>query len=204
MQALSNMQSTPKTVAAEVDGKGHQMAETIPFKAQDYTEQDTPEQQATVSEDLPTEDKELQTCEDKGTREHSTSSPLTETILIESGDESKIPSQAWLKIGGITLYEIDKHSLLNNSSWMNGLVMTAVQFLLKCQFPHIHSLQDTLKQDLQKMTPMSTGLTLLQTLLVNCNHWVVASASENADNVDVILYDSKYSLLHEHTKLPLS
>ena len=204
LQASSNMQSTAKTVAAEVDGKGHQMAETIPFKAQDYTEQGTPEQQTTVPEDLPTEDKELQACEDKEACEHSTSSPSTETILIESGDESEIPSQAWLKIGGITLYEIDKHSLLNNSSWMNGSVMTAVQFLLKCQFPHIHSLQDTLKQDLQKMTPMPTGLTSLQILLVNRNHWVVASASGNADSADVILYDSKYSLLHEHTKLLLS
>ena len=75
---------------------------------------------------------------------------------------------------------------------------------MKCQFPHIHSLQDTLKQDLQKMTPMPTGLTSLQILLVKCNHWVVASASGNADSADVILYDSKYSLLHEHTRLLLS
>ena len=65
-------------------------------------------------------------------------------------------------------------------------------------------MQDTLKQDLQKMTPMPTGLTSLQILLVNRNHWVVASASGNADSADVILYDSKYSLLHENTKLLLS
>ena len=40
--------------------------------------------------------------------------------------------------------------------------------------------------------------------MVNRNHWVVASASGNADSADVILYDSKYSLLHENTKLLLS
>ena len=51
---------------------------------------------------------------------------------------------------------------------------------------------------------MPTGLTSLQILLLNRNHWVVALASGNADSADVILYDSKYSLLHEHTRLLLS
>ena len=78
--------------------------------------------------------------------------------------------------------------------------MTAVQLLLNSQFPHIHSLQDTLKQDLGKMEPMPTGLTSLQILLINHNHWIVASSIDT----DITLYDSKYSFLHKHTELLLS
>ena len=56
----------------------------------------------------------------------SLSTTLPDAILIVD-DDVETPSQAWLKFNGITLYEIDKYSLLNDSSWMNGSHMTAVQ-----------------------------------------------------------------------------
>ena len=80
--------------------------------------------------------------------------------------------------------------------------MTAVQLLLKSQFRHLKSLQDTLKQDIDKMQPAPTGS--LQILLVNCNHWVVASTCGTNNNTDITIYDSMYSFIHDHTKLLLS
>ena len=41
-----------------------------------------------------------------------------------------------IKLNGImiTLYDIDKYSLENSNTWINGSHMTAVQLLLKSQF----------------------------------------------------------------------
>ena len=127
---------------------------------------------------------------------------VEETIPINVDDVSDTLSDAWLRLNGITLYETDKYSLLKDDSWINGSHMTAVQLLLKSQFPHLKSLQDTLKQDIDKMQPAPTGS--LQVLLVNCNHWVVASTCGTNNNTDITIYDSMYSFIHDHTKLLLS
>ena len=79
--------------------------------------------------------------------------------------------------------------------------MTAVQLLLKHQFPKIRSLEDTLRQQIAPLKSIPPGS--LQILLVNSNHWITVSTIK-ADGTDITVYDSKYSHLHCDTKRLLS
>ena len=143
-----------------------------------------------------------QIVEDTIEQNTSLNSAIPTKIPINLDNVSDTPSHAWIKLNGITLYDIDKYSLENSNTWINGSHMTAVQLLLKSQFPHIQSLQDTIRQDTGNMQPMPKES--LQILLVNCNHWVLASTCGINNSIDIILYDSKYSFIHDHTKLLLS
>lgn len=96
--------------------------------------------------------------------------------IIDVDDKPDVPSQVWVKLNGITLYLTDKADLLSNANWLNGSHMTAVQLLLKHQFPKIRSLEDTLKQQIAPLKPIPPGS--LQSSLVNCNHWITVSNVE--------------------------
>ena len=154
---------------------------------------------STIPKSIPVE---VEDASDANKQTISLNNTICETIPINVDDDSDTLSDAWLKLNGITLYETDKYSLLKDDSWINGSHMTAVQLLLKSQFPHLKSLQDTLKQDIDKMQPAPTGS--LQILLVNRNHWVVASTCGTNNNTDITIYDSMYSFIYDHTKLLLS
>ena len=179
----NGLSSIPKTISAEVEDASKQ---TVSLNS-------------TIPKTIPIE---VEHASDANKQTISLNSTMYETILINVDDDSDTPSDAWLKFNGITLYKIDKYSLLKDVSWINGSHMTAVQLLLRSQFPHLKSLQDTLKQDINKMQPAPTGS--LQILLINHNHWVVASICGTNNGTDITLYDSMYSFIHNHTKLLLS
>ena len=179
-------------ITVEVDGASDANKQTISLNS-------------TISEAIPINEADI--CRaPAGALQISSIIGISEAIPINEDDNSDTLSDAWLRLNGITLYKTDKYCLLEEDSWINGSHMTAVQLLLKLQFPHLKSLQDTLKQDIGKMQPAPAGS--LQILLVNRNHWVVASTCGTNNDTDITLYDSmarySQSFIHDHTKLLLS
>lgn len=125
-----------------------------------------------------------------------------EQVIYVNDDDNELdtPSLPWLKLNGISLYLNDKVDLLSDTIWLNGSHMTAVQLLLKQQFPNLGSLEDTIQQE-RGLKPIQANS--LQILLVNRNHWVTVSTL-TADSKDITLYDSKYSVIHYDTQRLLS
>ena len=110
----------------------------------------------------------------------------------------------WVKIGSISLYHSDRCVILTPGRWLWGTHLTAVQLLLKQQFPDINGLIDTFKiTHAQKGITLSSGS--VQILHVNDNHWITISTlmSTGNDN-DVIVYDSLNSPVSHGTKMQLA
>ena len=94
------------------------------------------------------------------------SSSLSDVIVIGDGDFKTESSKSWLRIGTITLYDNDRQTILG-SKWLWGTHLSALQLLLKAQFPHLKGLEDT-------ALVLRTGNTIspgsLQILHVDGNH----------------------------------
>ena len=120
------------------------------------------------------------------------------TDVLLSDDED---SELWVKIRGITLYNVDKEIILDGK-WLWGTHLTAVQYLLKEKFTNINGLMDT-SVIMHKDHTISVGS--VQILHVNSNHWITISTllSANSD-YDVIVYDSLYFQLSQTTKVQLA
>ena len=71
------------------------------------------------------------------TSPHTTSS---EVIVIDDAGDAEF-SELWLRNEGIPLYNTDKQIILNGQ-WLWGTHLSAVQFLLKKQFPDLKGLED--------------------------------------------------------------
>ena len=102
------------------------------------------------------------------------------------------------------MYHSDRCVILTPGRWLWGTHLTAVQLLLKQQFPDINGLIDTFKiTHAQKGITLSSGS--VQILHVNGNHWITISTlmSTGNDN-DVIVYDSLNSPVSHGTKMQLA
>ena len=85
------------------------------------------------------------------------------------------------------MYLNDKADLLSDRIWLNGSHITAVQLLLKQQFPNLGSLEETIRQERGLKPPAK---------LAGLLHWVTVSIL-TADSKYITLYDSKYSVIHK-------
>ena len=115
------------------------------------------------------------------------SSSLSDVIVIGDGDFKTESSKPWLRIGG---------------KWLWGTHLSAVQLLLKAQFPHLKGLEDT-------ALVLRTGNTIspgsLQILHVNGNHWLaISTLDSDSSGYEVTVYDSLNFLLSKETKALLA
>ena len=60
-------------------------------------------------------------------------------VIDDQGDVDF--SELWLRIGGIPLYSTDKQ-IISDGNWLWGTHLSALQFLLKQQFPVVKGLED--------------------------------------------------------------
>ena len=94
------------------------------------------------------------------------SSSLTDVIVIGDGDFKTESPKPRLRIGTVTLYDNDRQTILDGK-WLWGTHLSAMQLLLRAQFPHLKGLEDT-------ALVLCTGNTIspasLQILHVNGNH----------------------------------
>ena len=130
-------------------------------------------------------------------------SPSTNVILIHDNDDTNFSAQCiWLKIGEISLYSSDKRIILNKQ-WLWGTHLSAVQFLLKRQFPQISGLEDT-------TLVLREGILLLlksiQVLHINGNHWIIISTIDSitAPHYDVTVSDSVNFTLTKNTEVVIA
>ena len=129
------------------------------------------------------------------------SSSLSDVIVIGDGDSKTEFSKPWLRIGTITLYDYDRQTILNGK-WLWGTHLSAVQLLLKAQFPHLKGLEDTALV-LRAGNTISPGS--LQILHVNGNHWLTISTPDsNSSGYEVTVYDSLNFSLSKETKALLA
>ena len=131
----------------------------------------------------------------------SSSSSLSDVIVIGDGDSKMQFSKPWLRIGTITLYDNDRQTILKGK-WLWGTHLSAVQLLLKAQFPHLKGLEDT-------ALVLRTGNTIspasLQILHVNGNHWLtISTLDSNSSGYDATVYDSLNFSLSKETKALLA
>ena len=93
-----------------------------------------------------------------------------------------------MKIGGISLHDSDKRIIVDRQ-WLWGTHLSAVQFLLKRQFPQINGLEDTVLvlHEGNTIAPSS-----VQVLHINGNHWITISTIDTitAPQYDVTVSDS--------------
>ena len=124
------------------------------------------------------------------TSPHTTSS---EVIVIDDAGDTEL-SELWLRIEGIPLYNTDKQIILNGQ-WLWGTHLSAVQFLLKKQFPDLKGLEDCI-------FVLCEGNILMpgseQILHVNGNHWITVSTMDPSS--DVTIYGSLHFTLHQSKK----
>ena len=107
-----------------------------------------------ITEKVSSQTEKVSVCDTVATENEETTDSKQ---IINVDDIPDVPSQAWVKLNGITFYFTDKADLLSNTSWLNGSHMTAVQLLLKHQFPKIRSLEDTLKQQIAPLKSIPPG-----------------------------------------------
>ena len=86
-----------------------------------------------------------------------------------------------VKVDKITLNQVDKHIILSGE-WLWGTHLTAVQQLLKKQYPNINGLKDTLLI-MQEGNIISAGS--IQILHVNNNHWITLSTLQSPNCNDI-------------------
>ena len=116
----------------------------------------------------------------------------------EDGKDNADLSKVWLKIKGICLHDSDRQ-VLSDGKWLYGTHLSAVQFILKEQFPQVNGLEDTalvLRKD-HTILPGS-----VQVLHVNGNHWLTVSTLDSS--CDITIYDSLHFTLTEDTKAQLA
>ena len=134
---------------------------------------------------------------------HSVDASTNPVIDLTDLQDSSIEygKDFWVKIGSISLHQSHRRVILTGE-WLWGTHLTAVQILLKQQFPNINGLIDTLKMT-QKGITLSSGS--VQILHVNGNHWITVSTlmSTESDD-DVIVYDSLNSCVSHGTKMQLA
>jgi len=103
--------------------------------------------------------------------------------------------------GNISLNQSHKRAILNGE-WLWGTHLTAVQILLKQQFPNVNGLINTHKVT-QKGVTLSSGS--VQILHINGNHWITVSTLMSTKNdYDVTVYDSLNSCVNHGTKMQLA
>ena len=117
----------------------------------------------------------------------------SDAITIDDHGDTEF-SELWLSIGGIPLYSTVKQ-IISNGQWLWDTHLSALQFLLKQQFPAIKGLEDC-NLVLREGNVLLPGS--VQILHVNGNHWLTVSTMD--PGYDVTVYDSLHFSLHESTK----
>ena len=72
-----------------------------------------------------------------------TENPYRKSVTKDSSRDVAGPD--WLRVGNTTLKDEEKSILYLPNAWLNDRIVDAVQEILKCQFPHIWSLDTCLK-----------------------------------------------------------
>ncbi len=103
-------------------------------------------------------------------------------------DEFMPVFEPWLEIGRIQLWERDKRILETPDSWLNDNHISAVDTILKRQYPKQNGLQST-QQLAKKLKWRSSPADFVQIILVSQNHWVCASNMLSSPGV-VEVFDS--------------
>ena len=128
-------------------------------------------------------------------------SSLSDAIIIGDDDFKTESSKPWLRIGTITSYDNDRQTILGGK-WLWGTHLSAVQLLLKAQFPHLKGLEDTA---LVLCTGNTISLGSLQILHVNGNHRITISILDSdSSGYEVTVYDSLNFSLNKETKALLA
>ena len=117
----------------------------------------------------------------------------SDVIVIDDQGDADF-SELWLRIGGIPLYSTDKQ-IISDGNWLWGTHLSALQFLLKQQFPVVKGLEDC-NFVLREGNVLQPGS--VQILHVNGNHWLTISTMD--PGFDVTVYDSLHFTLHKSTK----
>jgi len=117
----------------------------------------------------------------------------SDVIVIDDKGDTEF-SKLWICIEGIPLYDTDKQ-IISTGKWLWGTHLSAVQLLLKQQFPDIKGLEDCtfVLHEGNTLVPGS-----VQILHVNSSHWLTVSTMD--PDSDVTVYDSLYFTLHHSTK----
>ena len=100
----------------------------------------------------------------------------------------KLPD-SWLEVAGIHL-TAEHLQKLNSVAWVDDLIISAAQNLLKIQNPHIGSLQFPLLANTMALEPQ--GGEFIQILNINGNHWITIS-SIGCEPGHINVYDSLHT-----------
>ena len=99
----------------------------------------------------------------------------------------------WVRCRGRILTEADKIVLQQSGVWLNDRHINFAQYLLRCEFPDVEGLQNTLLQKKEKVNKIDTGVHIL---FDQGNHWVVALSlitSKGKELQSMILYFLKWT-----------
>ena len=96
--------------------------------------------------------------------------------MLQQQDEAqgKTTNNKWVTRCGVQLTTYHKNILSSQSEWLDDLIITASQNMLKKQYPHIKGLHATsLSQILEMVSPPDGEF--VQVLNVTNNHWIALS-----------------------------
>ena len=95
------------------------------------------------------------------------------TEFKESSDIQGISKTDWVTCCDVRLKTYHQRILLSKCAWLDDLIVTASQYLLKKQYPHIGSLQAPSLSEKLAMKP--PGKEFVQILNVTGNYWITVS-----------------------------
>ena len=100
-----------------------------------------------------------------------TQNPCARSVELSEDDEDD--EDTWLTICTVKLTIYHRAILASPKSWLDDLIITAVQYMLKQQHPSIDDFQPpALSQNLSTITPQEQ---FVQIINVNKNHWIALS-----------------------------
>ena len=123
----------------------------------------------------------------------------TPIIDITNIPEESLPNNSiqWMQYGSVVLTSHHKKILRSKGQWLDDLIVTAAQNILKQQFPLIGGFQATVLGENLSME-MQKG-EYVQILCISGNHWICIS-SIGCQQSTINVYDSLHGHLDAHTK----
>lgn len=88
--------------------------------------------------------------------------------------QEKTAKEKWITCCGVQLTTYHKNILSSQSEWLDDLIITASQNMLKKQYPNIKGLHATSLSQMLEMVPPPDG-EFVQILNVTNNHWIALS-----------------------------
>lgn len=124
-----------------------------------------------------------------------TSTPLNPVVDLTtsvasntSSAKSPAKSNVWIERGTIQLQASHKDILMSRSAWLDDQILTAAQFMLKEQYPHIGGFQATVLGQGLLMPP--PAMEFVQILHIFRCHWITVSTVHCTPGT-IKVYDSK-------------